>query len=140
MKQRSQLNQRVTAISFFCVSLLYFLGSFRLKMGTLPDPGPGFVPAVIGGALVVCTSFYLVRVFRKKSETVEKSDKTSGETKNYHAIIGVLACMIVYPFILEWLKFILATFVASFIMLILLKKTRTIFFPFIIHVWRELRI
>jgi len=101
-------------------------------MGTMHDPGPGFVPMVIGGLLVVCTAFHLFRVFGAKSETVKIKDNVPGGTKNFRAIIGVLACMIVYPFILERVKFILATFVASFIMLILLKKTGTIFFPFIL--------
>ncbi|MCX5910123.1 MAG: tripartite tricarboxylate transporter TctB family protein [Deltaproteobacteria bacterium] len=127
MRQKSQRNHRITAISLFSISLLYFLGSFRLKMGTLQNPGPGLIPAVIGVLLVVCTAFYLVRVFWEKSEAVKRNDKTSGETKNYRAIVGILACTTVYPFILEPLKFILATFAAGFIMLLLLKPKKIFF-------------
>jgi len=132
MKQKSQWNERVTAISLFSVSLLYFLSSFRLKMGTLQNPGPGFIPTVIGGLLVVCTAFYLFRVFGEILETVKRNDEPSRETKNYRAIVGILACIAVYPFLLEPLKFILATFTAGFIMLLLLKKSKKIFFSLLL--------
>jgi putative tricarboxylic transport membrane protein len=131
MKQINKMNHRIIAISLFSISLLYFFASFRLKMGTLQNPGPGLIPIVIGGLLVVCTAFYLFRVFWKQSEAVEGNNKTSGETKNYRAIVGILACTTVYPFILEPLKFILATFAAGFVMLFLLKPKK-IFFSFLL--------
>jgi hypothetical protein len=117
-------NHKIIALFLFGFSLFYFLGSSRLKMGTLKIPGPGLIPAVIGGLLVFCSGFYLYRVvFQNRREKVGKEGSAEGD-RNYRAIAGVLACTLIYPFILEPLKFILATFSAGFLMLFLLRPRR----------------
>ena len=117
-------NHKIIALFLFGFSLFYFLGSFRLKMGTLKIPGPGLIPVVIGGLLVVCSGFYLLRIIsQNRRESTEKGKSAEGN-KNYRAIAGVLACTLIYPFILEPLKFIFATFAAGFLMLFLLRPRR----------------
>ncbi len=124
MNAKRQRSLKITALSLLGFSLLYFFGSLRLKAGTLKNPGPGLIPAVIGALLIICTGFYLFRVFREKSGEQEKGRESSPEGKNYRAILGILICTTVYPFILEPLKFILATFSSGFIMLFLLKPEK----------------
>ena len=125
MNAKRQRSLKITALSLFGFSLLYFIGSLRLKAGTLKNPGPGLIPAMIGALLIICTGFYLFRVFREKSrEEEKKGGESSQEGKNYRAILGILICTTVYPFILEPLKFILATFSSGFIMLFLLKPKK----------------
>jgi len=117
-------NHKIIALFLFGFSLVYFFGSFRLKMGTLKIPGPGLIPVVLGGLLVFCSGFYLYRVvFQNRRESMGKEGSAEGD-KNYRAITGVLACTLIYPFILEPLKFIIATFAAGFIMLFLLRPRR----------------
>ncbi len=117
-------NHKIIALFLFGFSLIYFLGSFRLKMGTLKIPGPGLIPAAIGGLLVVCSGFYLYRKFSEnRRESIGKERLAKGD-RNYRAIAGVLACTLIYPFILEPLKFIFATFAAGFLMLFLLRPRR----------------
>jgi hypothetical protein len=117
-------NHKIIALVLFGFSLLYSLGSFRLKMGTLKIPGPGLIPAVIGVLLVICSGVYLYHIFSQNGpENMRKEKSTPGE-RNYRAIAGVLACTLIYPFILEPLKFISATSAAGFIMLFLIRPHR----------------
>ena len=117
-------NHKIIAIFLFGFSLFYFLGSFGLKMGTLKIPGPGLIPAAIGGLLVVCSGFYLYQIFSQNRRESMGKERLSGGDRNYRAIAGVLACTLIYPFILEPLKFIFATFSAGFIMLFLLRPRK----------------
>lgn len=96
-------------------------------MGTLKNPGPGLIPAVLGVLLVGCTAFYLFQVFSKKTPENGDNKNRSTEGKNYRALAGVFACTLIYPFILEPLKFIISTFAAGSIMLVLLKPKKILF-------------
>ena len=100
-------------------------------MGVPKNPGPGFIPVIIGILLVSCTGFYMVRVFRKGG-LEGKGEKTSeGEKKNYAAILGITACAILFPLILETLKFLMTTFVVSFFMFVVLKPKKRAFALFL---------
>jgi hypothetical protein len=127
MIRNTARSQKIIALCLFGFSLFYFLGSFRLKLGSLKNPGPGLIPAAIGLLLVVFTALYLFRVLRVNPPEKEIKQAPSGAGKNYRAIAGVLICTAVYPFILEPLKFILATLAASFVMLVLLKPRQILF-------------
>ncbi len=127
MNGKRQHSLKITAVCLLGFSLFYFFDSLRMKMGTLKNPGPGLIPAVIGALLIVCTGFYLLQVFRKKSGAPSGEGKSPRGEKNYRAIIGIVACTLVYPFILEPLKFIAATFASGFIMLFLLKPKKILY-------------
>ncbi len=122
-----QRGHKMIAISLFGFSLFYFLGSFRLKMGSLKNPGPGLIPMAIGVLMVVFTAIYLFRVFQGNPSESEKRRMPAAGGKNYRAIAGILICTAVYPFLLEPMKFILSTLIASFIMLVLLKPGKIAF-------------
>lgn len=123
---------KITSIALCGFSLFYFLSSFRLKLGTSQNPGPGLIPLIIGSLLLVCTASYLIRVFRKQSLEREIGDTAGGAGKNYRPIIGILACLTVYPFILETLKFLVSTFTVAFVMLVLLKPNNRSFLSFLL--------
>ncbi len=120
-------SHKIIALCLFGFSLFYALASFRLKLGSLRNPGPGLIPAAIGLLLVVFTALHLFRVFRADSPEEGQDKKPTPAGKNYRAIAGVLLCTTVYPFILEPMKFILATLAASFVMLVLLKPRQILF-------------
>jgi len=106
-------------------SVLYFVSSLRLEFGTARNPGPGFMPAVIGCLLTLCTALYLIRVIRKSA--AERESAPSGTRKNYRAITAVIASGILYPLILETFKFLFSTFLVTFLMLYLLKPGKALF-------------
>jgi hypothetical protein len=120
-------NQKITAFILFGFSLLYFFSSLRLKLGTFKNPGPGLIPVGVGALLVLCTGIYLARVLRVKPTAKEKQEQSPRGEKNYLSIFGILGCTLAYPFLLEYGKFILSTFAIAYVMLVLLKPSRTLF-------------
>ncbi|MBI5968243.1 MAG: tripartite tricarboxylate transporter TctB family protein, partial [Deltaproteobacteria bacterium] len=131
MEGKNQRKEKITAVVLFGFSLLYFFSCWHLKLGTASNPGPGFIPVVIGSLLLLCTTSYLMRVFGSKFSERKTGDIAAGEEKNYRAIYGILACTTAYPFILEILKFSISTLTVAFVMLILLKPQRPIFSIFL---------
>ena len=127
--QKAYRKQILISLALIGFSLFYFLSSLHLKMGTPRNMGPGFVPAMLGVLLLVSTGFHLIRVYRARpsEEEIESSPK---KTKNYWAVAGILASTAAYPLILETVKFIAATFLVGFFML-LLWKPRKFFLSFL---------
>ena len=127
MEERSRVNEKITAAILLVFSLLYFFKGLSLQVGVPKNPGPGFIPFIIGVLLVLCTGFHLVRVFRKR-DLEGKGEKTSeGEKKNYAAILGITACAVLFPLVLETLKFLMTTLVVSFFMFLVLKPKKRAF-------------
>ena len=131
MEGRSRVNEKITAAILLVFSLLYFFKGLSLQVGVPKNPGPGFIPFIIGILLVSCTGFYIVRVFRK-GDLGGKGEKTSeDEKKNYVAILGITACAVLFALILETLKFLITTFVVSFFMFLALKPKKRAFALFL---------
>ncbi len=105
-------------------SALYLVGSLRLEIGTTRNPGPGFFPIVMGVLLTVCTGIYGIRVIRKRTEGEKPAPAAGG--KNYRALAAIIGSGIFYPLILGTLKFVVSTFVVTFIMLYLMKSQRPV--------------
>ena len=120
-------NQKITAFLLFGFSLFYFFSSLRLKLGIFKNPGPGLIPLGIGVLLLLCTGFYLARVLRAGPPGKKKQEQGPRGEKNYLAIFGILGCTLAYPFLLEYGKFIVSTFAVAYVMLVLLKPSRTLF-------------
>ena len=118
--------QKITAFILFGFSLVYLFSSLRLKLGTFKNPGPGLIPVGIGGLLLLCTGIYLTRLLRAKPPGEENQAPIRRGQKNYLAIFGILGCTLAYPFLLEYGKFILSTFAVAYVMLVLLKPSRTL--------------
>lgn len=127
MNGKNRRVHRVASLALLVFSLLYLGSSWRLKMGNLHNPGPGLFPSLIGVLLVVCTGMYGFLVLRERPGKDRGNEKSSGEGKNYRAIIGILVCTAIYPLVLEPIKFILSTLTASFVMLSFLRPKRFLF-------------
>jgi hypothetical protein len=125
------MNRKIISLAFLICSLIYIIFGLRLKMGTLKNMGPGFVPLVIGVLLLACTTTDLIRLFGKTPLKEETNKATPIKDKNFRAVIGILVCTTAYPLILESLNFVFSTFIVGFAMLILLKP-RSIIFSFLL--------
>jgi hypothetical protein len=125
MEGKNRRYEKITAFILFGFSLFYFLGSLRMQMGTTRNPGPGFIPLITGSLLLFCTAAYLIRVLRPKPGAVKEEKAVPRGEKNYPAIFGILGCTLAYPFLLEYAKFIVSTFAVAYVMLVLLKPSRS---------------
>jgi putative tricarboxylic transport membrane protein len=85
----------------FCVS------SFELGLGTIHAPGPGFVPLLAGGLLIVLTFTSLIEA-RPETKIKNWSGLFGGE--RWRVVVGILSSLFVYAAVMETLGFILSTF------------------------------
>lgn len=125
MDGNTRRNEVTIAWVLLGFSVLYLISSLRLELGTARNPGPGFLPALIGCFLTLCTALYLVRVIRKRA--AEGKGAPPATRKNYRAITAIIVSGILYPLILETLKFLFSTFLVTFLMLYLLKPGKALF-------------
>jgi len=110
------MKHKLTAVSLFCFTILYLVGGWGLKVGTMRKPGPGLFPRLIGIGLLVSTGIYLWQVLRKEAESEPLPEPAKP------GIVALLAgAILVYPLLLYYLNFILATFAVVYFMLIVLK-------------------
>ena len=122
MDGNGRREERIIALALFGFSALYLVSSLRLAVGNPRNPGPGFFPIVMGVLLTVCTGIYGIQVIRKRTQGEKPAPEGAG--KNYRALAAIIGSGIFYPLILGTLKFLVSTFLATFIMLYLLKPQR----------------
>jgi putative tricarboxylic transport membrane protein len=114
--------EKITASVLWAFSLVYLYGCLRLKLGTADNPGPGFIPALVGILLFLCTGAYLYRVFRGKRSGKEPSEESpEAEGSNYRAVGGIVGSIIFYIIGVGYLKFLVTTLIAIFWMQVFLR-------------------
>jgi hypothetical protein len=59
------MKHKLTAVGWFCFSVLYLAGGWALKMGTLKSRAR-FFPRLVGVGLLVCTGVHLWQAFRNQ--------------------------------------------------------------------------
>jgi len=119
--EKNRRKEKLLAIILCGFSWLYLYGCWHLKLGALNNPGPGFIPLLVGILLCGCTGTYLYNVYQSKGRVQGEGEKTEEGGENFVVLLGILASIIAYPFILEKLNFILSTMMVIFVMLVLLK-------------------
>ena len=99
------MKNKLTALSLFCFTILYLIGGWGLKVGTMRKPGPGLFPRLIGIGLLVSTGLYLWQVLKDETE----SKPLPGPAKP-GVVVLLAGSILVYPLLLYYLNFIVATF------------------------------
>lgn len=108
------MKERVISICILVFALVYLAGSISLSVGTIAQPGPGFMPAGIAFGLLIAAGVNVYKSFRASRETTETS-----ELQITPIAIGVL--LFAYPIILKPLNYVIATFLVLFILLRIMK-------------------
>ncbi len=96
--------------SFFWIlcSALIILGSLRLQVGEPQNPGPGFLPLLVGALMGICSTVLLLRAIR---EGGTGQSIRALRPKNLFKLIGTLAAILSYVFLFPLLGFIPATII-----------------------------
>lgn len=108
------MKERVISIGILVFAMVYLAGSISLSVGTVAQPGPGFMPAGIAFGLLVAAGINVYKAFRLGKE------KSEGAWLKVEPI-GIAVILFVYPIILRPLNFIIATFIVLLILLRLMK-------------------
>jgi putative tricarboxylic transport membrane protein len=88
-------------------SLITCVESYRLKLGAIQQPGPGFFPFSAGLVMLILSLAALFQSIKKKNY-VEKT--TRQESFRWWNIVIILIAIIAYAFSLEKIGFLINTF------------------------------
>jgi len=101
-------NDLVGGFFFLGVGIFFAVYSRSVDIGTLEEPGPGFLPLWAGVLLGIMSAVLLGKAFFKKFETGELFFP---ERDSWKRVGMVVASLIIYNLLLKQLGFILVTFV-----------------------------
>jgi putative tricarboxylic transport membrane protein len=108
--------EKIVALALLLFSVVYCYGSMQLKLGSLANPGPGFVPLVVAVLLTAASAFYVYSVFAGKSGAQGGAPVESARISVY------LGCFLLfYPMLLMALDFVMATSLLVLVTLRMLK-------------------
>lgn len=86
---------------FFGLSLLILWESLRLGLGVATEPGPGFFPFCAGTILLCLSLAFVYQGWRVQKSLPPLSRR----------VIIAMACVFVYSLVMDYLGFVIATFV-----------------------------
>jgi putative tricarboxylic transport membrane protein len=105
----------VASLFLILVGITAILGSNRLGVGTIRDPGAGFFPFLGGISLIVLSFFLLVQALRGRRMGVQ----SFGELlRPCILVIGLLA----YALLFDPLGYIITTIILSVVVLLILEE------------------
>jgi putative tricarboxylic transport membrane protein len=117
----SRRTELLTAICLFIFSLVYAVGSLKLKIGQLSNPGSGLMPLLIGILLLLCSFIYLLMALVHNRPQNGKKDHSEETSKSHIIPLAIAGLILIYPFILIYLGFLISTFLILWPMFVLLR-------------------
>lgn len=100
-------NDLIGGFFFLGVGIFFAVYSRHLDIGTMQEPGPGFLPLWAGVFLGIMSAVLLFKAFLMKFEAGEPFFP---EKDSWKRVAMIVASLIVYNFFLKPLGFILVTF------------------------------
>jgi len=113
---------RISGIFWLCFALLFIIQSYRLGLGTLHRPGPGFLYFWVNIVLGMMSLVVLIRAWVGKK--TEGPPSPIFGRQNVRKIIFVLISLFLYVILMETLGFILVTLLLFFFLLGIIEKKR----------------
>ena len=100
---------RASSVVWMGVGLLSIYGSFQLGLGTLGEPGSGFLSFLAGSFICLMALIIFIQSFLQgKGFQVKISTLWKGIRWYRSALVGLL--LLVYILVLEWIGFLLTAF------------------------------
>lgn len=100
-------NDLVGGFFFLGVGILFAVYSQSVDIGTMEEPGPGFLPLWAGVLLGLMSAVLLLKAAVKKSE---EGESFFPERDSWKRVCMVVGSLLVYNFLLQSLGFVLITF------------------------------
>ena len=113
---------RISGTFWLCFSVLIIVQSYRLGLGTLHKPGPGFLFFWVNILLALMSLVVLIRTWIGKGAEGAQSALFQGQ--NIPKIIFVLLSLFLYVILMETLGFILVTFFLFMFLLGIIEKKK----------------
>jgi len=106
VKRTKTTADSASALFWVVVGILACYGATRLGLGSVTEPGAGFIFFWSGLILVILSFLVLVQSVRSTKDTVQETAEI-----NWPKIALVLLSLLLYGFFLERLGFVFSTFV-----------------------------
>jgi len=118
-------DDQISGIFWLAFAVFVMIESYRLGLGTLHQPGPGFLFFWAAVILGIMSLIIYIRGWRNKKS--EESEIHSLGKLNIGKIILVLASLFIYALLMEKLGFILITLLFFVFLLRIIEKKRWFF-------------
>ena len=94
-------------IFWLLFSLILCIESYRLNIGAIRNPGPGFFPFCVG---LVMAGLSLIAIIQSERKCERKEGSGHEEPFRWWNIAIILAAILVYALVLETVGFLICTF------------------------------
>jgi hypothetical protein len=99
---------RLSAIFFLVVGILFSLYARSVEIGTWHQPGPGFLPFWAGLTLAIMSAFLLLKSYGRKARTAHPP--FFSERNSWKRVLATFLALFAYVLFLTPLGFALTTF------------------------------
>jgi putative tricarboxylic transport membrane protein len=114
----------IGSLFWMAVGICFALDGVKLKLGTLRNPDTGFLPMIMALILVLFSSFTLIKGLSKMTNPISRIPWR-------HQTL-VITSVIFYGYLLDFIGFLLSTFILMFILFgLLIKGNRKWFIVFL---------
>ena len=110
---RRKESEVVGSLFWMAVGIFFAVGGVKLNVGTLRNPGPGFLPVIMAIILIFSSLFTLARGLIRPVRPISRFPWRR------HALM--IASVFFYGLLLELVGFLLSTFITMFILFGLLR-------------------
>lgn len=117
-------SERISGLFWFILSIVVMVASYRLGLGSLRRPGPGFFFFWIGLFIGILALIVLVRAWTSGRKG---NPEPLFRGKNILKILLVLASAFLYAIFLEWIGFVAVTFLLFVFLLGFMERKGTAF-------------
>ncbi len=108
-------SEKISSVLFVLFGAFLIYESRKYSMGTIDNPGPGFLPFLLGIAIGLMSIVLLIRVW-KKTKTEDKGSSWP-ERKGFIRIFLIFVVIILFTALLETTGYIINIFVLFLILL-----------------------
>jgi len=116
---------RVSGLFWLIFSVFVSYASYKLGLGTLHQPGPGFLFFWTGIVTAILSITVIVISLRKRSP--EEAQEPIVGKRNVTKIILVLISLFLYAYLMERLGFLIVTLLFFIVLLGVIEKKRWLF-------------
>ena len=111
---------RISGSFWFLFSLFISYESYKLGLGTLYQPGPGFLFFWTG--LIVATLALVIIILSARKPSPDEATDQVFEKMNVTKVVLVLIALFVYALLMEWLGFFIVTLLLFVFLLGVIEK------------------
>jgi len=118
-------HELITSLVWMAVGVLFLIGAIGLGLGSLSEPGPGFFPFVMAACLISFSSIHFMSSLVKDGQFNFATSKSFWpESAGIKKILFTIIFLFGFVLALNYLGFVLSTFLFMFIILRFVERQK----------------